>query len=148
MADGVGSDVAEVAALVGQVEDSGKLDRVGLDPVGIGAVVDALQEVGIEYERLTAVTQGWKLSGAIKTTERELASGKLRHAGQSMMAWCVGNAKVEPRGNAILVTKQAAGRGKIDPLMATFNAIALMAMNPEPRGGDLQTWLDEPIMVV
>ena len=148
MTDGLHSDVAEVAALVGQVEAAGKLDRVGLDPVGIGAVVDALQEVGIEYERLVAVTQGWKLSGAIKTTERELASGKLRHAGQPMMAWCVGNAKIEPRGNAILVTKQAAGRGKIDPLMATFNAIALMAMNPEPRGGDLQAWLDEPIMVV
>jgi phage terminase large subunit-like protein len=25
------------------------------------------------------------------------------------MAWCVGNAKVEPKGNAILITKQASG---------------------------------------
>jgi phage terminase large subunit-like protein len=42
----------------------------------------------------------------------------------------VGNARVEPKGNAILVTKQASGSAKIVPLMAAFNAIALMAMNP------------------
>lgn len=48
-----------------------------------------------------------------------------------MMAWCVGNAKVEPKGNAILITKQASGTAKIDPLMAFFNAVQLMALNPE-----------------
>jgi phage terminase large subunit-like protein len=46
------------------------------------------------------------------------------------MASAVGNARVEPKGDAILVTKQASGSAKIDPLMAAFNAIALMATNP------------------
>jgi phage terminase large subunit-like protein len=49
------------------------------------------------------------------------------------MEWCVGNARVEPKGNAILITKQASGTGKIDPLMAGLSAVALMAMNPEAR---------------
>jgi phage terminase large subunit-like protein len=56
----------------------------------------------------------------------------LVHGGQRLMAWCVGNAKVEPRGNAILITKQASGTAKIDPLMAMFDAVSLMALNPAP----------------
>ena len=32
--------------------------------------------------------------------------------------------------NGILVTKQASGAGKIDPVMALFNAVSLMALNP------------------
>jgi phage terminase large subunit-like protein len=47
------------------------------------------------------------------------------------MAWCVGNAKVEPRANSMLITKQASGSAKIDPLMALFNAVTLLSLNPE-----------------
>jgi phage terminase large subunit-like protein len=50
------------------------------------------------------------------------------------MAWAVGNAKVEPKGNAIVITKQASGTAKIDPLIAALNAVALMAINPKAAG--------------
>ena len=70
------------------------------------------------------------MTGAIKTAERKLAEGGMIHGAQPMMAWCVGNAKVEPRGNAVIITKQAAGSAKIDPLLATLNAVSLMALNP------------------
>jgi phage terminase large subunit-like protein len=46
------------------------------------------------------------------------------------MAWAVGNARVGPRGNAIIITKQASGTAKIDPLTAAFNAVAWMAASP------------------
>ena len=36
--------------------------------------------------------------------------------------------------NAITITKQASGTAKIDPLMALFNAVSLMALNPAGAG--------------
>ena len=129
--DRIGQDVEEIAELCALLDDTGKLAQVGLDPMGIGAVIDELDEKSIGGDRVVAVSQGWKLSGAIKTAERKLAEGSLIHAGQAIMAWAVGNAKVEPRGNAITITKAAAGTAKIDPLMATFNAVALLSNNPQ-----------------
>lgn len=132
----IGQDVEQVASLVARVERSGLLDKVGLDPAGIGAILDALVEAGVPEDKVIGISQGWKLGGAIKTAERKLAEGGLIHGGQPMMAWCCGNAKVEPRGNSILITKQASGSAKIDPLMATFNAVTLLSLNPEGRGND------------
>lgn len=134
-----GRDVEDVADIVCQVAAAGLLPEkhaIGVDPAGIGAIVDELTspERGIAIEQITAVSQGWKLNGAIKTTERTLAGGDMVHGGQPLMAWSVGNAKVVPVGNAITITKQASGSAKIDPLMALFNAVSLMALNPEAKG--------------
>ena len=144
----IGDDVNDVADLVEQIEASGLLDKVGCDPVGIGAIYDAMIERDIPPEKIAAVSQGWKLGGAIKTAERKLAEGGMKHGGQPMMAWCVGNAKVEPRANSILITKQASGSAKIDPLMALFNAVTLISLNPEGRGNDdFMAAIRDPIIV-
>lgn len=133
--DRIGDDIDQLAAIVSRINQAGLLDKVGLDPAGIGAVLDALADVGIDEEQVVGISQGWKLTGAIKTTERRLAEGTLAHCGQPLMAWSCGNAKGVPSANAFLITKQASGTAKIDPLMATFNAVSLMALNPEARGG-------------
>jgi phage terminase large subunit-like protein len=127
----IGDDVYEVADICSQCEASGLLDKIGCDPAGLGGILDALVEADVPQEKVIGISQGWKMTGAIKTAERKLAEGGLVHGGQPLMAWCVGNAKVEPRGNAIVITKQASGTAKIDPLMATFNAVTLMSLNPE-----------------
>lgn len=143
-----GQDVDELADILSQVDAAGLLPEkhaIGVDPAGIGAIVDELTspERGFTLEQIIAVPQGWKLNGAIKTTERQLAGGDLVHADQSLMAWCVGNAKVVPVGNAVSITKQASGSAKIDPLMAGFSAVHLMALNPEGKGS-MDDWLRNP----
>lgn len=126
----VGDDVEELADIAEQIYEAGLLDKIGCDPVGLGTILDKLEERGIPSEKIVGVSQGWKLGGAIKTAERWLADGSFCPAAQPMMAWCVGNARVEPRANSILITKQASGSSKIDPLMAMLNAVTLMALNP------------------
>jgi len=133
--DRPGEDVVGVADYVCRVRDAGLLpekNAIGVDSAGINDIVDELVAPGrdIAIEQIVAIQQGWKLNGAIKTTERKVAGGELAHGARPMMAWCVSNARIEDRGNAISVTKQASGKAKIDPLMALFNAVSLMALNP------------------
>jgi phage terminase large subunit-like protein len=136
----IGQDIKEAGDIVRKCDASGLLDRIGVDQAGIGAIVDEIEngdengEGAIEHDRIVGIPQGWRLNGAIKTLERKVAEKTLVHGNQALMTWCVGNARVEPRGNAISITKQASGTGKIDPLMATLNCVALMAMNPEAKG--------------
>jgi len=128
----------EVADIVEDLHEAGILGQVGLDPYGVDIVVDDLKRRGIGDERdegrVVGVSQGYKLTGTVKIAEVRLSDGTLKHAGQPIMEWCVGNARIEPRGNAVVVTKAASGTSKIDPLMAAFNAVNLMNSNPEPAG--------------
>lgn len=126
-------DITEVADIVEQCEASGLLDCIGVDVHGIGPIVDAIMGRKIEFERIVGISQGWQMVGAIKTAERRLSDGTLRHAAQLIMAWALGNAKPEPRGNATIITKQTAGTAKIDPVLALLDAVTLMARNPKPR---------------
>ncbi len=134
-----GEDVDQVVEIVKQILDAGLMDKVGLDPFGVGAILTALEEAGLnakegEDQQIVGISQGWKLGAAIKTAERKLAQpGGLAPDDSRLGKWCVGNARVEPKGNSILITKQASGTAKIDPLMALFNAVSLMALNPKVR---------------
>lgn len=133
----IGDDSDEVAGLVARVYQSGLLDKCGLDPHGVGAILDAMLEYGVPEDAVVGVSQGWKLGAAIKTAERKLAEGCFIHSGSAMMNWVVGNARVEPRANGILITKQASGSAKIDPLMAMFDAVSLLSLNPTARGASV-----------
>ena len=134
IADDSTEDVEAVADLCEQLHESGLLAQIGVDPVGIGAILDALEARGIPKDLIVGISQGWRMAGAIKTMERKLAAHQMWHGARPLMAWCVGNARVEPRGNAILITKQAAGTAKIDPVSALINAAELMARNPAATG--------------
>lgn len=128
-----GEDFAGVCEVVGRLLDAGLLperDAVGLDPAGVSALVDELAAIRVPPGRAVAVPQGYRLTPAIKGLERKLLDGTFRHGGQGLMAWAVGNARAELKGNAVLITKEQAGSAKIDPLVALFNAAMLMARNP------------------
>lgn len=133
--DDPGAHVRDIADICDRVRDSGLFpseSAIGLDPWGVAALMGELMNRGYPMDLIYGVGQGYKLNGAIKGLERRLLDGTLEHGGQPIMTWCIGNAKAEARGNNVLITKARAGVGKIDPLIALFNAAILMDMNPQP----------------
>ncbi|MGX0963172.1 phage terminase large subunit-like protein [Bradyrhizobium japonicum] len=120
--------------VVRQVGMSGLLpakDAVGVDPNNAAAVFEALAEAGVKPEQIRRLLQGPALAPAMYGLELKLDDGTFWHADQLLMAWVMGNAKVEPRGNHLMITKQISGRAKIDPLIALFEAAILMSWNPQ-----------------
>lgn len=130
-----GLDVEDVAEIIMQAKERRLLpekNSIGVDAAGIGAIVEALRKPsrGFTDDDIVAISQGWRLNGAIKTVERMVAGGEFIHGGTELMNWVVGNARTVQVGSAIAINKQTSGTAKIDPLMATFDAASLMALNP------------------
>jgi phage terminase large subunit-like protein len=132
-------NIQYVVDLVQKVKTLGLLAQVGVDAAGIGAIVDALADIGVtqDAESLDAVRQGIALMGAIKTIEIKLADFSFRHGGSAMLQWCVGNLRVIPTRTAMMVARDEAGYGKVDPAMALFNAAHLMSLNPRSGAVDI-----------
>lgn len=128
----VGQDTEQFADIAVKIYKANKLDRVGLDPLMVGDLVDDLIAAGIPEDKIVGVPQGFKISGYQKTAERRIASKYMTHSAQPMMGWCVGNARVLMKGSGTMLSKAESGTGKIDPLIALLNAVALMSENPEP----------------
>ena len=133
LVDDLKQDISSVVGIIEEINDTGLLSGVGVDPAGIGTFVDELARIGISQEakNLIGVRQGVSQMGAIKTIERKLADGTFRHSGQKIMKWCAGNAVVQPTPTGMRIVRDASGFGKIDPLMALFDSAALMTLNPE-----------------
>lgn len=133
----LGPDVKELASYVKHVYDRGLLEGIGIDPARIASIITALEDeqIPVDDKFLIKVRQGWSLYSAMLWVERGLAEKRYKHMNQGVVNWAVGNAKVIPRGNAMLVTKEISGKAKIDPVMSTFCAAELMSYNPASRTG-------------
>jgi len=135
-------DISGIIEIIQDIKDRGLLASVAVDPAGLGEMIEALAEIEVTQEagNLVGAPQGYAMMNAIKTAERKLANGTLRHAPSALMDWCVGNLKIEPTATAIRATKQNAGDAKIDPVMALFDAVTVMIRNPEAPGAGMDDY--------
>jgi phage terminase large subunit-like protein len=141
-------DVIQVVEILELVRATGLFPEdcaVGFDPAGVGAIVDAVADAGFTIGdgrkgQVIAISQGWNLSSAVWSMERKLRRKTMAHGGSKMMNWCVANAKAEQRGKNIYIHKYQAGKAKIDPLIAGFNATKLLEMNPIAAGSKKSFW--------
>ncbi len=142
--------VAEIVEIVSILHESGKMPEegaVGLDFAGLPEILTELQLAGYDYPFVSAVKQGWDLQTAIKSIPLQLKAGNWRHMNQPLVAWSVGNARVETKRSNQYITKELAGAAKIDVVIGMLNAAQLMNRNPQPLGRGLDDFLNNPVMV-
>ncbi len=72
------------------------------------------------------------MAGYILTAELKIARRDLLHANQPILNWSMSNSRTVVKGSGVMLSKGESGVGKIDPVIAMLNAVALMSENPEP----------------
>lgn len=127
----------EVAAHVQMIAETGLLPdeaAVGLDHGQVAPLLDEMAKLDLEGPLLAGIRQGGGLRGPIWNMEFKLKGKTVAHGGTAMMNWVLGNAKAQQVGSMVAIEKVTAGKAKIDPLIAVFNAAELMGRNPVPSG--------------
>jgi phage terminase large subunit-like protein len=145
----------EAARLILKVLASGLLPEangVGLDHGQAAPIMDALESVAAEEGvtigegLLCGIRQGGGLRGPIWNMELKLKAKTVEHGGQKMMNWVIGNAKAQQVGSMVVIEKVAAGKAKIDPLIAVLNGAELLGRNPQ--AGRAASYLDTEELLV
>jgi phage terminase large subunit-like protein len=109
-----------------------KIVNVGLDPWNAQSLANDLMDD--EFEVLE-IRQGYPtLTGPSKDLERLLLAGHLRHDGNPVLRWAVGNCATETDAQGNIKPSKKRSTERIDPVVTTVMAIGLCSAEaPRPK---------------
>lgn len=129
--ENVNEDLDQVEAVVDDIREH--VVAAGVDPHGLRELVRRMEEKGLT---VVGIPQGWKMSPHIHQTVRDIHGGSLRQYGGPLTRWCVSNARITERGQAVALTKPNAASVsalKIDAVVAAVMALAVKAEQAPQR---------------
>ena len=124
IADKLGDDSKQLTADIVDILSKGKVNKIGIDPRGIGEILINLKNAGVNETLIEPINQGVSLQNAVVILERRLAQKEVIISQSDLMRFCVSNAVLEQRGDDYFLSKKSS-QFKIDPLMALLNCVAL-----------------------
>ena len=115
---------------------------VGFDPWQSTQMAQRLRPEGVNILEFLATTQNF--SPAILELDAAMRSGRLRHAGDPVLEWCVGNVVGKPDRRGNLYPAKQRPEQKIDAAVALIMAVG-RAMAEDTNEGDLMDFLRDPL---
>lgn len=134
----------------GRIEDAlrglcgrSRLESVGTDPWRAARLSQRLRAEGVNMVDFRTTTQN--LLPAINDLDAAMRAGRLRHDGDPVLGWCVGNVvgQEDRRGN-LFPTKQR--DGKIDAAVALLMGIGRAQASEADGVEDITDFLLNPVM--
>lgn len=108
------------------------VEKVGADPHEAQMLLAHLEENGIE--RVEIRTTYKDMNTPMKDLEEFVLTGRIRHDGNPVLRWCVGNVESAKQGDHVRPVKpKNKPEKKIDGAVAVLNGIALAAAPAEER---------------
>jgi len=99
------------------------VQMIGVDPWN---ATDLVTRLGHDGFKIAAIRQGWSMTAPTKSLERSVLSGRLRHAGDPILRWCVGNVSVEADKIGNLRPSKTTSTERIDAVVALIMAVDLL----------------------
>ena len=124
---------AWVAAKLRELAADFEVDCVGYDRWGIGELTSQCDADGVTLPRLEPMGQGFRDMGpAVEAFETAVLDGKLRHAGNPLLRWCLSNVALETDPTGARKIHKARSRGRVDPILAAIMAVGYAARPAAP----------------
>lgn len=134
-------DVADHDAIERQIRedfDAFDITSAGFDPWNAHAMITSLRG-DFGDDRILKVSQTIAgLNSGCKLLERLVLTKRLDHGRDPVLRWCAGNVETAQDGNGNIKPMKRKGAQKIDPLVATINALTV-SQGVEPETGDVDT---------
>ncbi len=128
---GRATDKLAVALKLRELCDDYAVQGIAFDRWGMAPLEKLLEDHGIGPLPLVAHGQGYKdFSPSIEALEAEIIEHRLRHGGNGLLTWAMGNVRIatDPAGNRKFDKGRASQR--IDPAVALCMAVGIAARQP------------------
>jgi phage terminase large subunit-like protein len=132
-------DLAFIRREVNELSKIYQVEEIGFDPHG---AVQMGVELGEDGLTMVEVRQGPpSLSEPCKTFEAAIIARRVRHMGNPVLTWCVGNAVARSDANGNLAPDKKRAKDKIDGVSAIVTALnrVIVAAPKPPTGSYLET---------
>jgi hypothetical protein len=106
---------------------------VGFDPWQSTQMAQRLRAEGVDMLEFRATTQNF--SPAILELDAAMRSGRLRHDGDPVLGWCVGNVVGRPDRRGNLYPAKQRPEQKIDAAVALMMAVGRAGVRGRPAAG-------------
>jgi len=127
--DGARLDHERLGAEIIEYSARHNIRKIGVDPFNIGSVATQLQRAGLEVQ--TIGQSIGSLTSPSKLLEGLVASKKIRHGGNPVLAWMAGNVQVTTDSSGNIKPDKAKSTEKIDGIVATILGLALASTSDE-----------------
>ena len=114
-------DHSMIEARIHALMAASQVERLSVDPWNVGDLLRRLERDGVPVVSVAQTMAN--LTTPSKALETLILSGKIRHDGNPILRWCVGNAIADVDGNGNVKPSKKRSREKIDGVSALVTAL-------------------------
>lgn len=136
--DGDVTDYDVIRTRLGEIGQKYRIEKIAFDPHNATQLANQLTQDGFELVKFLQRTSSF--NEPMVALEKLAKEGRLRHGGNAVLRWMVGNVKVVRNGTGEVMPSRKKSADKIDGAVALAMAISQAMLAPVATAGGCEVW--------